>query len=162
MAQWIYAVIPYKHEGSFPEDDRIYAPQIPELEKVNSGLADRESLFLCRGFLEVNTCYKQNVFTEIDDGYSWLRAETCRIARLLNANEVWYVEELITDRMEAPDFSFDNWVNQMRTEKKNMVAELSVAFLKTNTCYYSYYHDDFSDIILDPPEGCQSPGPYWA
>ena len=77
-----------------------------------------------------------------------MRADICRIAKALGAKEVWYAEELATDEMDGWDFSFEKWVNSLKNEKKKYVGELTVELLKGNKVY-SYYHDDFLDIIME-------------
>ena len=68
----------------------------------------------------------------------------------MGANEVWYVEESITDYMADVVFSFAQWIETLRNEKSHLVAELNLDVLAGNSVY-SYYHDDFSDIIMEKP-----------
>lgn len=147
MSQYIYAIIPYKSGISFSESESmpcVWAPILPQLDNVDSELTDPEGLVLFADFLQINTCYRQSVFTNNKDGYSWLRTEIYKIAKALDAKEVWSVEEPATDEMELPNFSFDSWKESLKTS--GYVAELTTVFLKGNV-FCSYYHDDFSDII---------------
>ena len=150
MSAYLYAIIPYKSKEDvvFDETDScIFFPVIPELKDIESEFANQESLILHKGFLVINTCYRQSAFTENQNGYNWMREEIYKIAKALNACEVWYVEELVYDEMDSSGFSFDQWRESLKTEKASYVVELSVDVLKGSTVY-SYYHDDFSDIIL--------------
>ena len=49
--------------------------------------------------------------------------------------------------MDEWGFSFAEWVNSLKNENKQNVAELTQEILKGNDIY-SYYHDNFSDIII--------------
>jgi len=99
----------------------------------------------------INTCYRLSAFADNKDGYSWIRAEICQIARALGAHEVWYAGELATDEMRLWTFSFDDWVRSFK-EGKRYASELTVEVLK-DRYIYTYYHDDFSDIIMERPHG---------
>ena len=48
------------------------------------------------------------------------------------------------------DFSFSEWCISMKNEKKHFVAELTTDVLKGKKMY-SYYHDEFCDVIMDRP-----------
>lgn len=123
MSAYIYAIIPYESGISFSKDDPIqcvWNPYLPELKGIHSEFVEPDSLMLFKDFLMINTCYRQSAFTVNRDGYCWIRSEVCEIARALGANEVWYVEELITDEMDDADFSFPEWVRSLRQEKKTM------------------------------------------
>ena len=151
MSQYLYAIIPYESGVSFSKEDYpAWSPVLPELKDIHSEFTDEEGLMLFKDFLMINTCYRQSAFTDNRDGYCWIRADICKIARALGASEVWYVEELITDEMDDWEFSFDEWRNRLKNEKKHLVAELSTDVLKGKETY-SYYHDDFSDVILERP-----------
>ena len=151
MSQYIYAIIPYESGISFSKDEPyqfVLDPELPELKDIHSEFTD--VLYLFKDFLMINICYRQSAFTDNRDGYCWIRADICKIARALGASEVWYVEEAITDEMNEWGFSFDKWRNSLKNEKKHLVAELSTDVLKGKEIY-SYYHDDFSDVILERP-----------
>lgn len=151
MSQYIYAIIPYESGVSFSKDDPfpcVWYPVLPELKDIHSEFTDDMCLF--KDFLMINTCYRQSAFTDNRDGYCWIRADICKIAKALGASEVWYVEELITDEMEDWDFSFDEWRNSLENEKSHLVVELSTDVLK-GKAIYSYYHDNFKDVILERP-----------
>lgn len=151
MSQYIYAIIPYESGISFSKDEPypcVWEPILPELKDIHSEFTDDLCVF--KDFLMINTCYRQSAFTNNRDGFCRIRADVCKIARALGASEVWYVEELITDEMDGWDFSFDNWIKSLQNEKKHLVAELSTDILKGKNIY-SYYHDDFSDVILEKP-----------
>ena len=90
-----------------------------------------------------------SAFAGNEDGYSWLRVEIYKIAVALGANEVWYVAELATDEMDRTDFSFEEWLHSLKNGE-HYVSELSVDVLK-DKYICTYYHDDFSDIILERP-----------
>lgn len=150
MSRYIYAIIPYESGISFSKDDpypRLW-PVLPELKTIHSEFTDCLRLF--KGFLMINTCYRQSAFTDNRDGYCWIRADICKIAKALGASEVWYVEELIVDEMEDWDFSFNDWRNSLKNENKHLVAELNADVLKRKEIY-SYYHDDFCDVIFERP-----------
>lgn len=149
MSSYLYAVIPYKSNISVSRKEPypcIVNPFIPELKGIDSEFADSSYYDLFADFLLINTCYRLSAFSNNKDGYCWIRDEICQIAKALGANEVWYVEELITDEMVEWDFSFDDWVECLKNEKKQYVAELTLDVLKGKSIY-SYYHDDFKDVI---------------
>lgn len=153
MSQYIYAIIPYKSGISFSKDEPcpcVWNPVLPELKDIHSEFAEQESLCLFKDFLMINTCYRQSAFTDNKDGFCWIRADICKIARALGASELWYVTELITDEMDDWDFSFNEWCNSLKNEKKDLVVELCTDVLKGKK-NYSYYHDDFSDVIMERP-----------
>lgn len=160
MSAYLYAIIPYKSGISFSKEDCVmcYAnPYLPELKGIDSEFVEADGLSFYADFLMVNTCYRQSAFTENKDGHCWIRSEIYQIAKALGANEVWYVEEVITDEMDEPGFSFDSWVNMLRTEKNHLVKELTVDVLKSKAVY-SYYHDNFADLVLQRPEKTKNNG----
>jgi hypothetical protein len=153
MSQYIYAIIPYESGVSFCKDEPypcVWNPFLPELKDIHSEFTEPDSLSLFKDFLMINTCYRQSAFTDNRDGFCWIRADICKIARALGASEVWYVAELITDEMEDWDFSFNEWRNSLNNEKKDLVVELSIDVLMSKNIY-SYYHDDFRDVIMERP-----------
>lgn len=151
MSDYLYAVIPYNkgvtlYSPDELEEGRSY-PVIPELKGIDSIYAEGNRLKLFADFLMINTCGRQSWFTNNEDGYSQLRAEIYKIALALGAREVWYVAEMATDEMYDKDFSFDNWIHSFK-EGARHAAELNVDALK-DRFICTYYHDDFSDIILE-------------
>jgi hypothetical protein len=153
MSAYIYAIIPYKSGIRIGANDPfqfVYGLVPQELRGIESEFTVAEKLELHVDFLLINTCCRESVFTNNSDGYSRMRADIYRIAKALGAKEAWYVEELATEDMNDSDFSFEEWVRSLKNEKKKYVAELSIDILKGNTVY-SYYHDDFSDIIMEKP-----------
>ena len=151
MSQYIYAILPYDSGISVSKDEPYpceWYPALPKLKDINSEFTNDLCMF--KDFIIVNTCYRQSAFTDNKDGYCKIRADIYKIARALRASEVWYVEEAITDEMNEWGFSFDKWRNSLKNEKKHLVAELSTDVLKGKEIY-SYYHDDFSDVILERP-----------
>lgn len=151
MSQYIYAIIPYESGISFSKDEPypcVWDPVLPELKDIHSEFTDGLCLF--KDFLMINTCHRQSAFTENKEGFCWIRADVYKIARALGANELWYVTELITDEMEDWDFSFNDWRNSLKNKKKHLVAKLTTDILKGKEMY-SYYHDDFCDMILERP-----------
>ncbi|GEM_PF-5616234 len=54
------------------------------------------------------------------------------------------------DEMDDPSFSFDEWAQSLKDKKGQSVVELNTEILSGNACY-SYYYDDFSDIIMERP-----------
>ena len=151
MSQYIYAIIPYESGVSFSKDKPyrfVFDYELPELKDIHSEFTDELCMF--KDFIIINTCYRQSSFTDHRDGYCWIRAEICKIARALGASEVWYVKETIADAMDDWEFSFDEWRNSLKNEEKHLVAELSTDVLKGKEMY-CYYHDDFSDVILERP-----------
>ena len=153
MSQYIYAVIPYESGLKFAPDAEYkceYCPSIPELKSLNSEFAEPDGLDLFADFVLVNTCCRVSAFANKKNGYSYLRAEIYKIAKALGANEVWYAEELATDEMYTPEFSFKKWIVSFENENKKYIVELSTEVLKADYTY-SYYHDNFSDIILENP-----------
>jgi hypothetical protein len=154
MSAYIYAIIPYKSGIHFSKEDKEqgwWNPFISELKNVSNEFTEEDRLILFEDFLMVNTCYRQSAFTGCKDGYNWIRAGIYEIAKAIGANEVWYVEELITDYMADAYFSFAQWIETLRIEKSHLVAELNLDVLAGNSVY-SYYHDDFSDIIMEKPQ----------
>lgn len=153
MSSYIYAIIPYKSGISFSKHEPIPCvchPFLPELKGIESEFTEPDGLSLFADFLMINTCYRQSAFTDNKDGYNWIRAEVCQIAKALGALEVWYVYEYATDYMDEPDFSFDEWVESFKKERKEYIVELTTDVLKGKEMY-GYYHDDFSDIIMERP-----------
>lgn len=154
MSDYLYAVIPYNkgvilYSPDELEEGRSY-PVIPELKGVDSKYAEEYRLKLFADFLMINTCGRQSWFTNNEDGYSQLRAEIYKIALALGAREVWYVAEMATDEMYKKKFSFDDWIRSFR-EGTRYASELTLDVLK-DRFICTYYHDDFSDIILDRPK----------
>jgi hypothetical protein len=153
MSDYLYAVIPYgKSLELYTSDEleeRVWDAQIPELKGVDSKFAEPDWLTLFKEYLRINTCRRQSAFAGNEDGYSWLRVEIYKIAVALGANEVWYVAELATDEMDRTDFSFEEWLHSLKNGE-HYVSELSVDVLK-DKYICTYYHDDFSDIILERP-----------
>ena len=148
----LFAIIPYKSGRTFDKNDPIiWFPVIQEFKGIDSEFADQEGLSLSPDFLTINTCRKGSAFTHNTDGYSWIRAEIYKLAKALGANEVWYVDETAAEEMDSPDFSFEAWKQKLATEKKKYVVVLTTSVLKGKYSY-SYYHDDFSDIILERPQ----------
>lgn len=153
MSAYIYAVIPYESGIGFAPDEEykcVFYPSIPELISSKSEFAKPDDLFLFTDFVLVNTCYRLSAFANQKNGYSYLRAEIYRMAKALGANEVWYAEELATEEMHTSEFSFKKWIERFENEKKEYIVELTTEVLKANYVY-SYYHDNFSDIILNDP-----------
>jgi len=150
MSDYLYAVIPYKGTSLYSPDELeegLSEPIIPELKGIYSEYAEEDGLKLFADFLLINTSGRQSWFTNVEDGYSQLRAEIYQIAKALGASEVWYVAELATDEMYAKGFSFDDWTRSFK-DGTRYASELTVDVLK-DKYIYSYYHDDFSDIILE-------------
>ena len=159
MTDYLYAVIPYNKGTNIYTPDElkegVEEPQIPELKLVDSEFSEKEMLTLFKDYLNINTCRRQSEFVDKKDGYSRLRAEIYRIARALGAHEVWYVAELATDEMYREGFSFDDWLLGFKNGER-YASELSVDVLK-GKYICTYYHDDFSDIILENVPQCSQP-----
>lgn len=153
MSQYIYAVIPYESGLRFARDAEYkceFGQSIPELKSLNSEFAGPNGVDLFTDFALINTCYRVSAFANQKNGYSYLRAEIYRIAKKLGVNEVWYAEELATDEMFTSEFSFKKWIESFENENKKYIVELTTDVLKADYIY-SYYHDSFSDIILENP-----------
>ncbi len=153
MSDYLYAVIPYKSGINFDpneEEPFSFGPVLPELKGIDSEFVEEDGLILFADFLMINTCYRQSAFTDNKNGYNWIRAEICQIARALGACEVWYVAELATDKMSLKGFSFDDWIQSFKNGER-YASELNINVLK-DKYIFTYYHDDFSDIIMDKPE----------
>ena len=151
MSAYIYAIIPYKSGISFDDDELfpfVCDPILPQLDCIQSQFTKPDGLMLYKDFLLINTCLRQSVFTNNRDGYNLLRADIYAIAKALEANEVWYVEELVTDEIDEPNFSFEEWKKSLIIERAEHVAELTQDILKGKDVF-SYYHDDFSDIMIE-------------
>lgn len=151
MSDYLYAVIPYNKGTTLYSPDELEEgrsePIIPELNGIYSEYAEKDGITLFADYLMINTCARQSWFTNNEDGYSRLRAEIYIIAKALGAHEVWYVAELATDEMYVKGFSFDDWIRNFK-DGTRYASELTVDVLKDK--YIStYYHDDFSDIILE-------------
>lgn len=155
MSDYLYAVIPYKKGTTLYSPDELEEgrsePIIPELKGVYSEYAEGDGLKLFADFLLINTCGRQSWFTNIEDGYSQLRAEIYQIAKALGASEAWYAAELAVegDGMEESGFSFEDWTRSFK-DGTRYASELTIDVLKYKFIC-SYYHDDFSDIILERP-----------
>ena len=155
MSDYLYAVIPYKKGTTLYSPDELEEglsePIIPEMKGVYSEYAEGDGLKLFADFLLINTCCRQSWFTNIEDGYSQLRAEIYQIAKALGASEAWYAPELAVegDGMEESGFSFEDWTRSFK-DGTRYASELTIDVLK-DKFICSYYHDDFSDIILERP-----------
>lgn len=151
MTDYLYAVIPYdKGTNLYTPDELeegVEEPLIPELKLIDSEFAEQDRITLFKDYLNINTCCRQSEFVDNKDGYSRLRAEIYRIAQALGAHEVWYVAELATDEMYKEGFSFEDWLLKFKNGEW-YASELSVDVLK-DKYICTYYHDDFSDIILE-------------
>ena len=129
MSDYLYAVIPYNSGMYFDpneEEPCIWEPNLQELKGIESEFVEIDGLTLFEDFLMINT------------------------SRALGAHEVWYVAELATDEMHIKGFSFDDWVQSFKNGER-YACELNVDVLK-NKYICTYYHDDFSDIIMEKPE----------
>ena len=82
-----------------------------------------------------------------ENGFCYARNAIYKIAKALNAYEVWYVEELTTDEMTLSDFSFDDWKRSLKEENAYCTREVNLEMLKKGN-WASYCHDDFSDIVI--------------
>ena len=152
MSDYLYAVIPYKGTSLYSPDkleEGLWDPIIPELKGIDSKYAEDDYFILFADFLLINTCGRQSWFTNNEDGYSQLRAEIYKIAMALGASEVWYAAELATDEMFVKGFSFDDWIRNFK-DGTQYASELTVDVLK-DKYICTYYHDNFSDIILENP-----------
>ncbi len=152
MSDYLYAVIPYKGTFLYNADKLEKGrrdPIIPELKGVDSEYAEKDCLILFADFLLINTCGRQSWFADNENGYSQLRAEIYIIATALGASEVWYAAEMATDEMFLKGFSFDDWIRSFK-DGTRYASELTVDVLK-DKYICTYYHDDFSDIILENP-----------
>ena len=148
MSDYLYAIIPYQGHLKYSQEeleDGVDCYNLPELKGLDTEYDENMTLF--KGYIQVNTCYRLSSFTELEDGYSSIRADIFKIAKALGACEVWYIAELCTDEMYAENFSFETWVNSLKNERKDLVVEMTVDVLKGKHVY-SYYHDDFGDVIL--------------
>lgn len=96
MYAYIYAIIPYKSGFIFDSNEPYpcawgFVP--PKLNGMDSEFVDGESFMVFSDFLMINTCYRQSAFTNNKEGYNWMRADICRIAKALGAKEVWHAKE---------------------------------------------------------------------
>lgn len=153
MSQYIYAIIPYNSGNDFkPKDSEVcvYDAIIPELKNVDSELSDNIDQY--KDFIVINTCCRVINFVGQENGYCRLRNEIYKIAKALGAKEVWYAEEIpffeLYDDSECD--ILEKWVERFNSENKKHIVELTTDILQGN-CIYSYYHDNFSDIVLEPP-----------
>lgn len=152
MSQYIYAIIPYDSGMKLSDEEKeqgIYAPYFPVLDSIDSEFTEESLYSMLEEYIRINTCYRQSAFTNNKDGYCWIRSEICQIAKALGAKEVWYVAELSADAMMTKDFSFSKWKEDIKG--KDYTVRLTTDVLKGNAIY-SYYHDDFSDIIMERPQ----------
>ena len=153
MSQYLYAIIPYNSGSDFKPNDSevcVYDAIIPELKNVDTELS--ENIDQYKDFIVINTCCRVIYFFGQKSGYCWLRSEIYKIAKALGAKEVWYAEEI--PFFELHDDSkcdmLEKWVERFNSENKKYIVELTTDVLQGN-CIYNYYHDDFSDIVLEPP-----------
>ncbi|MBR6716668.1 MAG: hypothetical protein IKI83_09530 [Prevotella sp.] len=150
MSDYLYAIIPYQGSKKIrPEEQEegLECTDLPELEGVDTEYTEKMTLF--KDYIQVNTCYRLSSFTELKDGYSSIRADIYKIAKAVGASEVWYIAELCTDEMYDENFCFEAWANRLKNDKK-LVMEMTVDVLKGKHIY-SYYHDDFADVVLTKP-----------
>ena len=151
MSDYLYAVIPYNKGVILYSPDEleegVLYPNIPELKGIDTEYTGDMTLF--KGYIQINTCHRLSSFTGLEDGYSSIRADIYKIAKAVGVSEVWYIAELCTDKMYAEGFSFEKWANRLKNDK-GIVVEMSVDVLKDKHIY-SYYHDDFSDVVLTKP-----------
>jgi len=145
MSNYLYALIPCDAEvrPDSPEECYQTSPSIPQLNGVESELAEKDRLYLFPGFLLVNTCYSMYMILPDENGPSPSRLEVFKIAQALGAPEVWYVQETAADEMFGYDtYSFDRFKNQIDGEDKDYVIEYSPELVEIA----GYIHDDFKDL----------------
>lgn len=145
MSNYLYVLIPCDAEvrPDSPEECYQTSPSIPQLNGVESELAERDGLYLFPGFLLINTCYSMYMILPGENGPSPSRQEVYKIAQAMDAPEVWYVQETAADKMFGFDkYSFDRFKTQIDGEDKDYLTEYSPEL----TEIAGYIHDDFRDL----------------
>ena len=109
MSAYLYAVIPYKSGLHFQDEDEdkfVFGYMPKELKGINKAF-DEKCFEAFADFILINTCCRMSSLNCNENGWCQIRCEIYTIAKALLANEAWYVEELCTDEMMLPDFSFE-------------------------------------------------------
>ena len=149
MFDYLYAVIPYNSGLRFKEDaEDKFVERIP-IELKGYDIEFEKGLFrMFSDFILINTCWRMSSLTCDENGRCDARSAIYIVARLLNAKEAWYVEELATDEMMTSEFNFDDWKRSLKEEKAYCTKEVTLDILRSGH-WASYCHDDFSDIVID-------------
>ena len=149
MSDYLYAVIPYEsglHFKAKDEDKFVIGYKPKELKGMKIDF-DRDCFWTFSDFILINTCWRMSSLDCDENGFCFARNAIYKIAKALNAYEVWYVEELTTDEMTLSDFSFDDWKRSLKEENAYCTREVNLEMLKKGN-WASYCHDDFSDIVI--------------
>lgn len=152
MSAYLYAVIPYDCGIRFHDNDEnkfVYGYMPRELNNLSIEF-DEDMFIAFSDFVLINTCWSMSFLNCEENGFCFVRNEIYKIAKALNASEVWYVEETSTDKMMEPDFNFEDWKRSLKEELAYCTKDVNLEMLRNNQ-WASYCHDDFSDIVLEPP-----------
>ena len=149
MSDYLYAVIPYYSGLRFNVDaeDKFVSRMPKELKGYHIDFV-KDLFYMFSDFILINTCWRMSSLTCDENGRCDARSAIYIVAKILNAKEVWYVEELCTDEMMMPDFKFDDWKRSLKEEKAYCTKEVTLDMLRSGH-WASYCHDVFSDIVID-------------
>lgn len=139
MAHWLYVVIPYSSGVSFEYKEYICCEvSLPEFESISSELKDNVMMY--QDFLLVNTCCKMSAIMFRPNGHYTLRNEIYEMAKAVEAEEVWHVEELVTEEFDSDHFDFEKWKAYAR------VHEVDYSLYLDEDDLVSIIHDSFDDL----------------
>ena len=150
MSSYLYAVIPYKSGLLFQDEDEdkfVRGSMPKEPENIDTEF-DEGCFELFEDFILINTCCRMSSLNCNENGWCEIRCEIYAIAKALHAKEAWYVEELSTDKMLLPDFSFEEWKKSLKNELAYCTTEVTVEMLRSQR-WASHCHDDFNDIVTE-------------
>lgn len=149
MSDYLYAIIPYNSGLRFKDDaEDKFVERMPKELKGYEIEFEKDLFQIFSDFIIINTCWRMSSLTCDENGRCDARSAIYIVARLLNAKEVWYVEEMTTDKMFLPDFKFDDWKRSLKEENAYCTKEVTLDMLRSGH-WASYCHDDFSDIVID-------------
>lgn len=150
MSDYLYAVIPYKSGLHFQDEDEdkfVYGYMPKELNNISIDF-DEECFKVFSDFILINTCCRMSSLNCNENGWCQIRYEIYKIAKALNAIEVWYVVELSTDAMLLPDFNFEDWKRSLKEELAYCTTDVTIEMLR-NQEWASFCHDNFKDIVIE-------------
>ena len=150
MSDYLYAVIPYKSGIQFPkdvEDQFVWGYMPKDLENVSVDIYE-DCFIVFSDFILINTGWRMSSLNCNENGWCEARSEIYKVAKALNATEVWYVEELTTDKMMVAGFSFEDWKRSLKEELAYCICEVTLEMLR-NHHWASYCHDNFADIVIE-------------
>ncbi|MDO4957840.1 MAG: hypothetical protein Q4E68_01105 [Prevotellaceae bacterium] len=154
MSQYVYAVLPYDSGIFFDPDEHyncVFDYKIYELKDISKDLIYpdmAEYVTMFKDFIVFNTCLRVSNFCgNPKNGFNSLRKDFYLIEKRIGLKEVLYVTFYFTDYMDAPGYSYEKFLEDMKGKYKDYVSELCIDVLIGKE-YHEFYHDDFKDIVL--------------